>query len=104
MRIAVGECFALSATAEDQFRRPLPPNFAKRLHLSLSKEIFDFLSGSVLRAEAGRGRVLRKQFAREGNSGKGPVPLNRAGSDLEDLRDLLDGEASEVAQLDDARL
>jgi len=48
--------------------------------------------------------VLRKQFAREGNSGKGPVPLNGAGSDFEDLRDLLDREAAEVAQLDDAGL
>ena len=48
--------------------------------------------------------MLRKQFAREGNSGKGPVPLNRAWGDLEDLRDLLYGEAAEVAQLDDAGL
>jgi len=48
--------------------------------------------------------VSRKQVAREGNSGKGPVPLHRAGSDLEDLRDLLDREAGELAQLDDAGL
>jgi len=47
---------------------------------------------------------MRERFAGEGDAGEGPVALDGAGSDLEELGDLIDGKASEVAQLDDAGL
>jgi hypothetical protein len=40
----------------------------------------------------------------EPDAGEGPVALDGAGRDSEDLGDLLDGESAEVAELDDAGL
>lgn len=49
---------------------------------------------------AGR-RSAGIEFAIEKHAGQGPVALDRAGSDAECSRQLLDGEAAEVAELDD---